>query len=99
MVPVTLTVRAEDCGPIRCRIVSVRSNQAVGNEPDWVITGDLTLELRAKRTGNSKRIYTVTVECRDADNNASQGTVKIVVSRNQSSDNGDDDHDDHHDRD
>ena len=97
LVPVTLTVRAEDCGAFQCRIISVRSNQAVGIEPDWIITGDLTLQLRAKRDGDSERIYTVTVECRDEKGNASRDTVKIVVSRNQSSDNDHHDDTDHHD--
>ena len=98
-VPVTLTVRAEDCGPFRCRIISVRSNQSWRNEPDWVITGDLTLNLRAKRAGNSERIYIVTVECRDANGNASRGFAKIVVPRNQSSGHDGDDCDDRDDRD
>lgn len=80
LVPVRVTVRAEDCGPIRCRIVSVRSNEPVGHEPDWIITGDLTLLLRAERWGRwHSRIYTITVECRDAVGNTSRRSVYVTV--------------------
>jgi len=48
--------------------------------PDWIITGDLTLKLRAEH-GNrhSRRIYIITVESRDAAGNASTKTVTLAV--------------------
>ena len=68
------------------RIISVTSNEPEngegdGNTPsDWRITGDLTLELRAERSGSgSGRIYTITVESRDATGNASTATVPVIV--------------------
>jgi len=50
--------------------------------PDWVITGDLTLQVRAERSpkGNG-RVYTVTVRCTDAAGNASTSLVTITVPR------------------
>ena len=65
-VDVTIAASASDgCGgSVRCQIASVASSDPVVGD-DWVITGDLTLNLRAerdnKRTG---RIYTITIVCR-----------------------------------
>ncbi len=53
---------------------------------DWEITGKLTLNLRAERLGNGKgRIYTITVESRDAYGNASTRTVTVSVPKSQGS--------------
>jgi hypothetical protein len=82
LVPVAVIVQAvDDNGPVTSRIVSVRSNEAQdGKQPDWVITGDLSLLLRAERSphGNG-RIYTITVQCRDAAGNTSTGSVTVTV--------------------
>jgi len=88
MVPVTIAASVTDAvdpSPT-VRIVSVSSNEAAGGTgaghtgADWAITGPLTLEVRAERSGSgSGRIYTVTVEGRDRFGNASQGTVVITV--------------------
>jgi hypothetical protein len=52
--------------------------------PDWEITGPLTLNLRAERMGEgSGRVYTITVESRDAFGNISTGTVQILVAHNR----------------
>ena len=61
-VAVTVTVSASDgCGgSVYCRITSVTSNEPVDGE-DWVITGDLTLNLRAGATTRTGRIYTITI--------------------------------------
>jgi rhamnogalacturonan endolyase len=88
MVNVTVTPVVSDAGdnaPVT-RILSVTSNEPVngtgdGNtEPDWLITGDLTLQLRAERAGNnSSRIYTITVQTRDAAGNATTRTITVRV--------------------
>ena len=83
-VAVTISVSASDgCGgSVRCQITSVASSEPVDGD-DWVITGDLTLNLRAerdnKRTG---RIYTITIVCTDAAGNSSTKTVIVTVPRN-----------------
>ena len=109
LVPVKIFVLAVDacgCGPVDCKIVSVTSNQPVDNhEPDWVITGKLTLLLRAERSHGERRVYTITVECKDAFGNKSTSRTYVIVpkSQGQHDDHGDDDHhdgdDDHHDKD
>lgn len=86
LVPVTVSVNATG-NPATCRIVSVSSNQPIngtgdGNtSPDWVITGDLTVLLRAERAGNIKtdRVYTITVECTDAFGNSDTTNVFVTV--------------------
>jgi len=93
MVPVTLEASAADiCDTTpRCRIISVTSNEPVTrseNEdkdgdthaPDWVITGALTVDLRAERGGEEGgRVYTITVRCTDDSGNRSTKTVRVTV--------------------
>jgi hypothetical protein len=75
-----------DTAPVT-RIVSVAANQPIlgpgsGNTtPDYIITGNLTLTLRAERTGNQDRIYTVTVTSTDFSGNTSTSTVLVYVSQ------------------
>jgi hypothetical protein len=71
---------------VKSKIVSVSSNEPVngrgdGNTaPDWQITGDLTVKLRAERSGRGNdRIYTITVEASDGVNPPTQGTVQVKV--------------------
>ena len=87
MVDVTLVVDVVDncdTAPVS-RIVSVAANQPIlgpgsGNTtPDWIITGDLTIQLRAERTGNQDRIYTLTVTSTDASGNVATSTVQVFV--------------------
>lgn len=79
MVPVTLTVVATDANDPapKCKITGVTSNQSATG--DWAITGDLTLDLRARRSGGTARLYTVTVQCTDDSGNAATGTVGVTV--------------------
>jgi hypothetical protein len=88
MVAVTLGVTVSDnCDTApKSKIVSVTSNEPVNGTgdgdtaPDWEITGDLTVNLRAERSGKgSGRVYTVTVLCTDAYGNSSTGTINITV--------------------
>jgi len=48
--------------------------------PDWQITGDLAVNLRAERSGKGTgRIYTITVECNDTSGNTATKTVTVSV--------------------
>jgi hypothetical protein len=88
MVPVSVTAEAVDLldpAPT-VRIVSVSSNEPVDGpeggrtSPDWVITGNLTVELRAERSENGTgRVYTIAVEARDASGNTTIQSVEVKV--------------------
>jgi len=74
-----------DSNPV-CKITSVGSNEPVDGlgdgdtAPDWEITGDLTLNLRAERSGGGDgRVYTITVRCTDASRNSSTATTEVTV--------------------
>ncbi len=88
MVNVTVSAQVTDtCGPTTWKIMRVTSNEAVngggsGNtSPDWVITGDHTLKLRAERAGTGNgRVYTITLQAQDAAGNVSASkTVTVTV--------------------
>jgi photosystem II stability/assembly factor-like uncharacterized protein len=89
LTPIQLSVSATDnSGPISCQIISVTSTEPVTPrpngriEPDWLITGDLSLYLRAERKSiDASRIYTITVECTDISGNVSTDTVDVAVPR------------------
>jgi hypothetical protein len=89
MVPVTVTAAASDnCGTISCEIVSVTSNEPPGSDAivsgDALITGSLSLNLRAERSGTGTgRIYTITVQCQDGSGNSSTSTVTVSVPHDQ----------------
>ena len=87
-----MTVDAEDiCDPAPvCRIVNVTSNEPIngpgdGNtKPDWQIVDDLTLNLRAERSGiDANRVYTIHVECTDASANTASAAVEVTVPHDQ----------------
>jgi len=94
LVSVTLTALVHDVAdpsPVT-HIISVSSNEGAEdhdrddrhNAPDWVITGPLTVKLRAEHS-ESRRIpliYTIVVESRDAFGNASTKSVSVSVRRN-----------------
>jgi hypothetical protein len=92
MNPVAVTVDVTDLcdASPTCRIISVTSNEPVnatgdGNtEPDWRITGALTVELRAERAGPAtSRVYTLIVQCTDASGNAATRAVQVTVPHDQ----------------
>jgi hypothetical protein len=73
-----------------CTILEVTGNEPIngkgdGNtEPDWMITGDTTLKLRAERSGTMHgRIYYVLVRCEDASGNGSEHVVEVAVPHDQ----------------
>jgi len=92
MVPVKVLVSAYDgeSGVASTKITSVTSNEPVDGlgdgdtVPDWVITGDLTVNLRAERSGTGNgRVYTITVVCTDHAGNSSVKNVAVYVPRDQ----------------
>jgi len=100
MVPVVLTADASGCGAVSCHIVDVTSTDptgapddpdsgnGAGTYPDWVVTGPLTLDLRAERSegGDSvddTRVYTITVRCSDGAGGQAENTVEVWVVSDQ----------------
>ncbi|MGZ4962193.1 MAG: FG-GAP repeat protein, partial [Limisphaerales bacterium] len=86
LVPVTISVIHQG-NDVTCKIISVTSNQPINGKgdgntsPDWIITGDLTVLLRAERAGNIKtdRVYTITVQCADSFGNTATTNVRVTV--------------------
>ena len=83
LIPVMLTVNAvdnSDPSPV-VRITQVTCNEPrASSTPDWELTGPLSLNLRADRSGNGKgRVYTVMVQCQDASGNVSSASVDVPV--------------------
>jgi rhamnogalacturonan endolyase len=82
----SLTLDLRDHHAATARIVSVESNEPVdGTEagdlsPDWEITGPLKVRLRAERSSaGTGRVYTITVEARDAAGNTTTKAVSVRV--------------------
>jgi len=92
MIPVQVTAAATDmCGAVTTKIKSITSNQSPRGKgsghtsSDWKITGDLTAQLRAERTGRDKggRIYTITVEATDESGNIADTNLFVTVPHDQ----------------
>lgn len=87
MKTVKVAVAAEDaCGEVTNRIIAVTSNEPENGTgdgdtgPDWNITDDNKVQLRAERSGGgSGRIYTITVEATDEAGNTSTKTTEVTV--------------------
>jgi hypothetical protein len=67
-------------------VVSVTSDEPVnglgdGNTaPDWTVTSDLAVSLRAERAGGGDgRIYKINIECKDAFANRATAPVTVSV--------------------
>jgi hypothetical protein len=93
MVPVRVAVSVSDiCDTTpTCSITSVSSNEPVDGlgdgdtAPDWEITGALTVNLRAERSGTGNgRLYTIAVTCTDDSGNSSTATVGVTVPHDRS---------------
>ncbi len=92
MASVSVAVSASDncdTAPV-CRITSVSSDEPENGRgdgdtaPDWQITGNLTLNLRAERSGTGNgRIYTIAVTCTDTSGNPSIRNVAVNVPKDQ----------------
>lgn len=91
MVPITLSALTSDnTGVTSLKIVSVSSSEpdnGLGDGDtagDYQITGDLSVNLRAERSGKGNgRIYTITVEASDASGNTSTRTCTVSVPKSQ----------------
>ena len=91
MVAVTVSVTTSDAvSGVTTRIISATSNEpdnGLGDGDtagDTAITGAMTLNLRAERSGKGNgRTYTITVEARDAAGNASTKTCTVFVPKSQ----------------
>jgi len=95
LIDVAVTVDATDAiDPMpQCFAYDVTANEAVdapgsGNtEFDWMLTGPLSVQLRAERSGEgSDRIYRVFVRCSDASGNDTTGSVEVRVPKSPSND-------------
>ena len=92
MVPISITNSlSDDCNPdTACRVIEVWSNESVNGlgdgdmAPDWEITDNLTINLRAERAGNGTgRVYTLTILCEDSAGNSATKDVTVTVPHNQ----------------
>ena len=79
----------DNCGPVRTQL-TVRSNDPGGNEghgsdPDWIVTGADTVQLRAERSGQAEagRVYTITITATDSAGNVTTQEVYVTVPHNQ----------------
>ena len=91
------TVIESDCptSDVSCKILAVRSNEPVNGKgdgntsPDWVVTGDTTLQLRAERSGNgSGRVYSIHVLCEGESGVLADRWVTVKVPHDQGHGNG-----------
>lgn len=91
MVPITLTAVTDDfVGVVSTKVISVTSGEpdnglGVGDTAgDFEITGDLTVNLRAERSGKgTARTYTITAEAADAAGNKTQKTTNVSVGKSK----------------
>lgn len=81
MVPVSIAVTATDAVDASpdCSIREVTSTQDITGDVN--ITGALTLELRAERSGGEDRVYQILVQCIDDSGNFGYGTVNVTVGK------------------
>jgi hypothetical protein len=92
MVPVTITnSTSDDCNEETvCKVIEVWSNEPVNGlgdgdkTPDWEITDNLAVNLRAERAGGGTgRVYTMIILCEDTAGNSATKEVTVTVSHDQ----------------
>ncbi len=84
-ITIAAVARAADGANIsgQCVIVSASSNEP-NTDNDFVITGPLSVNLRAERLGaGSGRTYTMTVRCTDGSGLSTTGTATVAVPHDQ----------------
>ena len=99
MVAITVNATVTDAvGVTSLKIINVISSEPDNGRGDGntvgdiVITGPLSVNLRAERSGRGNgRTYTITVEARDAAGNTSVRTCTVFVPKSQGGDDRDDD--------
>ena len=82
MVPVSVTVSATGVPVPTCEVSAVTSNESpsVPGETDWVVTGQLALNLRAERPGSGDgRVYTITITCTNGVEPSASKSVTVSV--------------------
>jgi Cu-Zn family superoxide dismutase len=81
MIPVTVGVTVSDpadAAPV-CQISGVTSNEPL-NASDWLLTGPLSVALRAARSGSGAgRIYSIAVTCTNASQLGTSAVVTVSV--------------------
>jgi hypothetical protein len=84
-VEVSYTSTDNCLGATTC-VVTVSSNEPVNGSddgdtaPDWLITDNHHIKLRAERSGSGTgRIYTITTTCRDQNGNSSSSSTTVTV--------------------
>jgi hypothetical protein len=92
MMPVNIrATTADNCSESTWSIIAVQSSDPVDHKasPDWEITGEHTVSLRAERSSaSSERVYSVIIQAKDLSGNVSTPkAVIITVPRNQGSPN------------
>jgi len=94
----------DTCDTTTWKITDVTSDEPAdaknddNKDPDWAITGAHTVKLRAEKNPNgSARVYTITVQAKDASGNLSdKKTVTVTVPKSQGhGDDNDQGHGDH----
>ncbi len=92
MVNVNIAVTATDACDLapECLVTNVTSNEpetgcgSGKKKPDWMITGALSVDLRAERCGRGDgRVYTIEVSCADDTGNSSTMTTEVLVKHDQ----------------
>ncbi|MDP9861198.1 MULTISPECIES: PDZ domain-containing protein [Streptosporangium] len=84
LVPVDISLKAADAGPVTVTLVSITSSSA-GVEDDVrgasYGTADTSFALRAERDGGSARVYTITYRVVDRAGNAAVAHTRVAVRR------------------
>lgn len=90
MVPVTIAVDLGGACEVNshCAIAGVTSDEPIDGlgdgdtAPDWAVTGDHTLNLRAERSAQlDGRVYTIQIQCLDPSGNIARSSVQVFVPR------------------
>lgn len=86
MMPITVSVEVIDRCSATCEIADVTHNEIHQNividnrEEDWLLTDNLTLNLRAERDGKGNgRTYELSIQCSDPAGNSSFDTTTVTV--------------------
>jgi hypothetical protein len=75
---ITDNCRSTTCTPSVSSNEPIRGTGDGDTAPDWVIVDANHARLRAERAGNgTKRIYTITITCRDSAGNSSSKSVMV----------------------